>query len=367
MPSAKSGLTRRSWITSSLALLSLPAEAESQGGLVSLALNENPFGPSPRATSAIAAEVANLCRYSGGEADALVRKIVTRENISADTIVLGEILDLLGLYLALDGGAGGEFVYSEPGYTALVDAVAPVGGVVVGVPLNAALENDLSAISARVGARTRAVYLVNPHNPSGTVSNAATFRHFVRELARKTTVIVDEAYLEYLPDFAARSVVDLTRAGENVVVFRTFDKIYGLAGLAFGYAIAPAKLAAALKRKGIGAPHSLNRLTLAAASASVDDEGFVAATRMKVTAEREKWNAFFDRHQIRHSAATANFVFFETRKPQQEIADFLQARGLKIARAFPPLDRWVRITVGLPIENAAAREAIKALLRPTAP
>ncbi len=364
MRMAADGMTRRGSIGAGLALLSLPAVAQPQGGMVSLALNENPFGPSPRASAAIAGEFAKLCRYSGGEAEALAHQIAKREAIAAEQIVLGEILDLLGLYLALDGGPGGEFVYSEPGYTALVDAVAPAGGIVIGVPLNATLENDLDAIAARIGARTRAVYLVNPHNPSGTVSDTKRFKQFVQALAQKTTVIVDEAYLEYLPDFAARSVVDLTRAGDNVVVFRTFDKIYGLAGLAMGYAVAPAGLAAALKRKGIGAPHSLNRLTLAAVSASLDDAGFVEATRLKVAAEREKWNAFFARFHIRHANAVGNFVFFETGRPHPEIAAALRSRGIEIARAFAPFDHWVRITIGLPEENARAQGAVAELLHP---
>jgi len=103
------------------------------------------------------------------------------------------------------GRASGEFIYSEPGYTALVDAVAPRGGVVVGVPVNAHLENDLSAIAARVTDRTRAIYVVNPHNPTGTVSEAVPFEAFLIEMAKRTTVIVDEAYLEFEPDFAQKT------------------------------------------------------------------------------------------------------------------------------------------------------------------
>ena len=111
-----------------------------------------------------------LYSYSHDETTQLTAAIVARENIAPEQIVLGETLDVLGLYLAARGGPGSEFIYSEPGYTALVDAVAPAGGLVVGVPLDARLENDLDAIASRVGPRTQAVYLVNPHNPSGTVS-----------------------------------------------------------------------------------------------------------------------------------------------------------------------------------------------------
>ena len=241
--------------------------------------------------------------------------------------------------------------------------MGPGGGGVVGVPLDPNLHNDLPAIAAKVNPRTRAIYLVNPHNPTGTVSDAATFAAFVREMSRRTLVIVDEAYLEFEPDFDARTVVGLTRTGENVVVFRTFGKMYGLAGLAVGYALAPKPLAASLKRAGIGTPETLTRPALAAAAASLRDEYYVATTRAKVVAEREKWNRLFDTLKLRHSDSRGNFVFFETGRPHREVAEALGAKGIEIGRAFPTYDRWVRISIGLPEENALARTAIADLLK----
>lgn len=264
-------------------------------GLTRLALNENPFGPSPLAVDAIRNALPEIARYAGDDARALEQQIADREGVSPDQVIIGELLDALGLQLALGGGPGGEFIYSEPGYTALVDAVAPGGGVVVGVPLNAHLENDLPAIAARVTARTRSIYLVNPHNPTGTVTDAVPFKAFLSEIAERTLVIVDEAYLEFEPDFAQQTVMDLTRGGANVVVFRTFGKIYGLAGISIGYAVAPKALAASLKRSGLGAAHSLNRLALSAAAASLRDAGYVDEIRWKVVEERQKWHELLER------------------------------------------------------------------------
>ena len=257
-------LTRRDYLTASGLALGAMALSAAKGNAdaapralrARLSLNENPFGPSPRALQAIRDQSAELWRYVDDEADVLTPAIVAREGVSADQIVLGEILEALGRHLAASGPAGAEFIYSEPGYTALVNAVRPAGGVVVGVPLNDRLENDLAAIAAKVTGKTRAVYLVNPHNPSGTVSDAVSFTAFVRDLSQRATVIVDEAYLEFEPDFAQRTVAGLTRAGGNVIVFRTFGKLYGLAGLNVGYAIAPKPLAASLKRAGIGTPET---------------------------------------------------------------------------------------------------------------
>jgi histidinol-phosphate aminotransferase len=330
--------------------------------LTDLSLNENPFGPSPLAMEAIQNALSGIARYAGDDAHALEQQIADREGVSPDQIILGEILDSLGLQLALDGGAGSEFVYSEPGYTALVDAVAPGGGVVVGVPLDAHLENDLPAIAARVTARTRAVYIVNPHNPTGTVSEAVWFKAFLREMAKRTTVIVDEAYLEFEPDFAAKTAVELTRSGANVVVFRTFGKIYGLAGMPMGYAVAPKAVADFLRRKGVGSAHTLNRLALAAAAASLRDPGYVDGLRLKVVEERQKWHSLLDMMGRRRADSKGNFVFFETGQPHEVIAGRLFSEGMEIARAFPPFDRWVRISIGLPAENTRARDAIKKLL-----
>ncbi|MEJ1968249.1 MAG: aminotransferase class I/II-fold pyridoxal phosphate-dependent enzyme [Rhizomicrobium sp.] len=362
------GVTRRAWLGAVAAggvALSAASEAASTPRPTAparLSLNENPFGPSPLARRAILEQLDQADRYVGAEARALEEQIAAVEGVSADQIILGEILDALGLQLALDGGPGGEFLYSAPGYTALVDAVAPGGGVVVGVPLNDRLENDLPAIAADITARTRAIYLVNPHNPSGTVSETAAFKAFLRVAAAQTTVIVDEAYLEFEPDFADRTAAALTRAGANVIVFRTFAKIYGLAGLSIGYAVAPKPLAASLKNKGLGAPHALNRLALAAAAASLRDTGYIPAVRAKVIAERQAWNTLLDGLGVRRSDSRGNFVFFEAGRPYETFAAALLAEGIEIARPFPPLDRWVRIAIGLPDENARARAAVRRLL-----
>ena len=326
-------------------------------------MNENPFGPSPLALQAIRAQLTDLSRYAGEEVAELTKTIAEREDIATDQIVLGEALDALGLYLSANGGPGGEFVYSEPGYTALVNAVSPAGGVVVGVPLNEHLENDLPAIAAKVNAHTRAIYLINPHNPTGTVSEASQFIDFVHELSKRALVIVDEAYLEFTPDFERRTVAGLVRNGAQVVVFRTFSKIYGLASLAIGYTLAPARLAASLKNFGIGAFYDLNRLSLMAANASLKDPNYVAIVRENVAAERDAWHDLFRTLNIRFAELHGNFVFFNSGRPHQAVAAALAAQGIDIGRAYPPLDTWVRISIGLPEDNAIARRTVAELLR----
>jgi histidinol-phosphate aminotransferase len=332
---------------------------------IRLSLNENPFGPSPLALQAIeAAQIEGLSRYTGDELTALTNAIAARENVTPDQIVLGEILNVFGLYMSALGGPAGEFIYSEPGYTTLVDAVAPAGGIVIAVPLNERLENDLSAIAGRVGGRTRAVYLVNPHNPTGTVSEPAQFINFVRELSRRTLVIVDEAYLEFAPDFEKRTVAALVRGGDRVAVFRTFSKIYGLASLVIGYMLAPAELATSVRRLGIGAFFDVNRLSLVAAIASLKDTDYVASVRARVAVERDTWHTLFRQRNAHFSESQGNFVFFDSGRPHHIMAAALAAQGIEIGRSHPPLDTWVRISIGLPEDNAIARHAVAKLLHP---
>ena len=333
--------------------------------LVRLSLNENPYGPSPAAVAALQREFSYLCRYTGAEYEGLVGVIAAREGVAQEQIILGEILEPLGTYLSLQGGPGGEFIYSDPGYTALIDSAAAVGGRAVGVPLSSQMENDLPAIAAKVNEHTRAVFLVNPHNPTGIVSDTDQLKNFARATSRRALVIVDEAYLEFADHFAQRTLADLVRGGENVIVFRTFAKVYGLAGLDIGYGLMPKPIAKALSAQGLNNPHLFNRLAVAAAAASLQDASYVAGVTRQVTQEREKWFELFRALKLKFTPSRGNFVFFETGMPNAEFAAALLKDGVAIGHAFPPYDRWARISIGLPHENAIARAAVRKSLRPS--
>jgi histidinol-phosphate aminotransferase len=334
-----------------------------EGEVARLSLNENPLGPAPGVGTALDGERGKLSRYTGVELDALLNAIAAKEEIPREQIILGEILEPLGTYLSLQGGPGGEFVYSDPGYTALIDAAVAVGGRAVGVPLNSRLENDLPALAARVNERTRTLYLVNPHNPTGIVSDAEELRNFTRNTSRRTLVIVDEAYLEFADHFAQRTLTDLVRAGQNVIVFRTFAKVYGLAGLDIGYGLVPPAIARTLTARGVNNPHLFNRLAVAAATASLKDAEYVVRVTQQVAAQRDQWSQLFRELQVRHTPSSANFVFFESGMPHAEFSGALLKEGIEIGHLFPPYDRWARVSIGLPEENSRARAAVRKILQ----
>lgn len=233
------------------------------------------------------------------------------------------------------------------------------------VPLNADLANDLPAIERAVATDTLAVSLVNPHNPSGTVDDPAALAGFMTRVAPRTLVVVDEAYLEYDDDFARRSAIRFVREGANVLVFRTLAKIYGLAGLSIGYAVGPSALIAELAQAGVGAPHSLNRLSLAAAGAALGDQAHVAGVRARTARERTRITAELDRLRLRHTDSRADFVFFDAGTGAKAARDAFKAANIEIARPFPPLDAWLRVTIGTPPENDAVIAVLRELPRST--
>jgi len=332
--------------------------------LVRLSLNENPYGPSPNVGRAVELEFDRLSRYADEPlARQLAEQIAEHEHIPVEQVVLGEILDLLGLFLGSSGGPGGEFLYSRPGYLALINAAAHVGGIGVPVPLNAQYQNDLVALKSKVNAKTRAIYLINPHNPTGTISDDETFKSFLRESSQSAVVVVDEAYLEYTSDFTTRSAVSLVREGANVVVFRTFDKIHSLAGMPIGYVLAPRSLADALRKQGAGNAEGLGRPNLVAASVALADTTHVENTRRAIANERGIWLSVLRELNLPHTDTRTNFVFFDSGRPQPELAAAMRERGIDIGRAHAPYTNWARITIGLPSENLRAQNALRASLK----
>ncbi len=366
---------RRHWLRAGLTTAAVAALAPVAGSaaaaapsaaaatdLLRLDLNESSYGPSPRVGPAVQRALVEAPRYvSAAQLQALQVQIAALEGVAPEQVIVGEVLEALGQHLALSEGAGG-FIYSVPGYGALVDAARPFGGRAVEVPLNARLENDLPALLAAIAPDTRALFVVNPHNPSGTLSPGADFDRFVSAAQARTLVIVDEAYLDYREDAATLSAVRLLLQGQNVVVFRTLGKIHALAGLQVGYALAPTGLAGALRQRGVGGAHAQNQLSLAAAAAALADTAHVAQVRRSVALERQRWQQVLTGLGLRSTEAAGNFVFVDTGRPHAAVAAGLLQQGVRIARVFAPYDTWVRITIGTPAENRRAQLALRHVL-----
>lgn len=379
MRAAPEVLSRRQWLVSSGAALAglalssrfLNEELRAQVSAERLAavapvkarlsLNENPFGPSPAAVAAMEAAVKGnqTSRYPYARMGELISLIAAKEGVPTECIVpsvgSGEILESVGIQFGLKSG---DVVYATPGYVQLPRAADAVGGKLVGVPLTASLEHDLGAMAA--AAKPAAiVYLANPHNPTGTVVEPGALRTFIKDVARRAFVFIDEAYLDIADNYAGRTVVDLVNSVPNLLVARTFSKIYGLAGMRIGYGVTSPAFATELRKYAIG---SLTGPSIEAAVASLRDSTYVAATRAKIVEERAKQEALLRELGKEFAASQTNFVFFNTGRPHAEVQAAMLAQGVGIARAFPPMLEWARISIGLPEENARARAALRKVL-----
>lgn len=329
-------------------------------GLVQLSLNENTLGASPDAIAAMRAHLDLTCRYPYGLTSTLIRTIAEKEGVTPDHILLGvgsgELLEACGAHFSREPG---EVVSARPGYLQMVGAMERHGCTVVSVPVNDRLEHDLDAMAARVGPATRCVYVCNPNNPTGTLVPAARLRDFTIAVAKQAPVFIDEAYLDCADDYAGNTLVGLVREGHNVVIARTFSKIYGLAGQRIGYAVMAPDLAKAVRGHMTG---TMNLLGVVAAQASLNDTTFVARARRQIKAGRDALIAVLQEKGRRYAEPQGSFVFFHTGQPIAEFQAKMRAAGVIVARPFPPLFDWCRISIGTPAEMAVAHAALRQVL-----
>jgi histidinol-phosphate aminotransferase len=361
-------LSRRELLTASALLLAGPRAAlraaegtpASADQPIILCWNENPYGPSPAARAAVSEAIASSCRYPDDEMPPLMATLATREGVSADCIVTGtgsgELLRALGMLAAR---AGGEIVAAQPTYNELTRYAEGCGAKVKFVPVDAKLRHDLSAMQAAVSARTRAVYLCNPNNPTGTTLAAADIRAFVAALPDHVTTIVDEAYLDFVVAPEVTTLADLTQGAHRVVVLRTFSKIHGMAGIRCGYGIARADVAKELAAARMTTP---NVFAVRAARASLTDQAFLTDTRRRILASRLKITTELVRLKLRYAEPQGNFVFFDTGMPLKRFTELMRARNILVGRRFAPFDSWCRITIGTEPEVDAFLSALPAVL-----
>jgi histidinol-phosphate aminotransferase len=358
-PTGPPRLSRRSALLGAAGLLSplaarlvladavpLRQAAAARDAVLLLNGNENPYGPSPAAREAILANLGEVPWYAEGSIETLRAQIAQRELVAPGQVVIGsgsgELLRIAGL-LAAASMPGGELVAARPTYEELPEFATLMGLKLRWVAADASLRHDLGAMRAAVGERTRLVYVCNPNNPTGTVVTREALEAFVRSLPAGVTVVVDEAYVDFVDEPGVASVAPLVQRVPNLVVLRTFSKLHGLAGLRVGYAVTTPALAADLARYSLVWP---NTLGLAAASASLGDVAFQTATRKAIVDDRARIHAALDRLGLRHTNAQGNFVFFDTGQPVKTFQDAMRAQGIRVGRRFDVYDTWSRVTIG---------------------
>ena len=328
---------------------------------IKLASNENPLGPSPRAVDAIGQAVKNLHRYPISGCYDLCERLSQRFDIAKNNIIIGngsdDIIAMLARVLLQPGD---EAVLPLPSFLFYEIMIRCSGAIPVEVPL---IDNftDLDGMIARIGPKTRLVFLTNPHNPTGALIAKDALDEFVTALPENVVLIIDEAYIEFVRAPNCPNSIDYLDSGKMVVGLRTFSKAYGLAGLRIGYGLMPSYLAELLNR--VRQPFNVNSLAQAAAVAAFDDEGFLKDTVNLVSAELDFIYDALDNLGIEYLQTQANFLLIKVGKSANAVFEALLKQGIIVrsmdSYGYPDC---IRVNVGLHSENLRLLEALKVVL-----
>jgi histidinol-phosphate aminotransferase len=331
-------------------------------GLVRLDKNENPSGPFASARKAIEAAMIDAGRYPGTNEAVLVDAIARLHGVKTEQVVMGAgSSEILKLCTERFTAVGRPLVGAQPTFESPAALAAQLKRPVVNVPLTRTLHIDLDRMAA-ASRGAGLVFLCNPNNPTSTVHSAAAVRAFIARVRREspaTMILVDEAYHEYVEDPAYQTMVPDTK-DPKIIVSRTFSKVYGMAGLRVGYAIAAAETAALLRPWRVES--AVNQFGIAGALASLEDSTALkaeVARNRDVRAIATKW--FVDRGYT-VAKSDSNFVFADIKRPVQSVISACFEKGVAVGRPFPPLNTHLRLSIGLQPEVEKALEVLKGVL-----
>ena len=320
--------------------------------------NENPLGPCSDARDAIAEITANSGRYQTWLTEGLIKQFAQQEGLKPDYVRAfpGSGQPLHFTVLAFTSAAR-SYVTADPGYEAGMHAAKVSGARVRTVPLTSTFGHDVKAMVA-AAPDAGLFYICTPNNPTGTLTAHSDIEYLVEHKPKGSIVLVDEAYIHFSD---ASTSLDLVKADKDVVVLRTFSKIYGMAGLRCGLAVARPDLLD--KISGFSGWNSLPVTAVAAAITSLGDPTLVPA-RKKINADvRSETFAFLDRYGYKYTPSASNCFMLDARRPTKEVIDAMAARNVYIGRAWPVWPTHVRITVGSKAEmekfQAAFREVMQ--------
>ena len=332
------------------------------GELVKLASNETPWAPHPDVLAAIQSQLGTLNRYPDPEGTKLRQAIAARCDVGPERIALGngsvEIL-LAAAEAILEPGA--EIVYAWPSFSMYPHLAAMTGARAVTVPLDGDARHDLEAMLAEVTAATRILVVCNPNNPTATALPVAAIEDFVSQVPRHVCVVVDEAYVEFNALQDPDESLDLLAKHPNVVLLRTFSKVYGLCGLRVGYAIGAAAFRDAVNR--VRQPFAVNALAQAAATEALGHQDEVERRVERTIVERVHVESELSDRGLRTSESQANFTWVSVDDEPAVLAG-LAERGV-IVRGGADLGSagHLRVTFGTRPENERFLAALDAVIK----
>jgi histidinol-phosphate aminotransferase len=270
--------------------------------------------------------------------------LATKHGVDPESIIITggstEGLKIAGITFTADGG---EIIAAKPTFLAMMQYAEMWGANINWVPVDENYGYDLQEIEKRISSKTKMVFLCNPNNPTSTLLPADELTDFCSSVSKKTIVFSDEAYYEYIDDPNYPSMIDLVKKGENVVVSKTFSKVYGMAGMRIGYLIAKPEIAQIIKRNVVAMS---NVYAIEGAKEALKDEEFFKFSIQKNKEAKELIYKTLDHLELEYAKSSTNFVFFKSGRDINELGSQMLAKGVKIGRAFPPFLDHCRISTG---------------------
>jgi histidinol-phosphate aminotransferase len=328
-------------------------------GAIRINSNENPLGPCAAARDAVAAITPNAGRYHFSLTEGLVKLFCEQQQLKPEN-VLAYAGSTPGLYFtaAAFTSPKASFVTAEPGYEAGAGAAKAIGARVVNVPLTKTWSHDVKNMAAVSDAGV--FYICTPNNPTGTLTSLEDVEYLVEHKPNGSVVLVDEAYIHFSD---APTCIDMVKAGKDVIVLRTFSKLYGMAGLRCGFAIARPDLLKKLESWGGMNPMPVT--ACAAATASLKDASLVAERKDVNTKVRQATFAWLDKNGYTYSPSVSNCFMLKAGKPAKEVIAAMAKQNVYIGRPWPSMPDWVRITVGTQSEMEQFQIAFQNFMKGT--
>jgi histidinol-phosphate aminotransferase len=315
-----------------------------EGGIVRLSANENPYGPSSKALQAMTDSFGLACRYPDEHNNLLIDKLAKLNGVSHDQILLGdgsgEILKLCAE--TFTGPQNGKLVAADPTFEAILNGASANGAEVVKVPLTSSFGHDLPKMLT--AAKGGLIYICNPNNPTASITPKDELHEFIAKTTPDTMILVDEAYFHYADSPDYESVIPLVEERPNLIVSRTFSKIYGMAGLRCGYCVAQKETVERMRRNQMW--DSVNCMALAAATASLDDPDHVPNGQRLNREAKTFVISELDKMGYKQIPSQANFIMFDCKRPVVPIIKAMKERNVHVGRLFPALPNHMRLTIG---------------------
>lgn len=337
-------------------------------GLVRIGSNENPYGPAATVLDAVQNAAMEGNRYPGPAQQKLVETIAAKFSVPREYVLLsGGSGDILRATVTAFTGKTKALVTGSPSYEAPMRTAQHVGALLREVPLDANMRLDLGVMASRA-AGAGLVYICNPNNPSSTAVPAADVQALVEKVVKTsptTRILVDEAYFEYADLAGFDTAVPLTQKYPQVIVARTFSKIHAMAGMRAGYAIAQPKTLELMREYHSASGMSV--MTMAAATASLQDVDNMDRNRTLNRDVRKKTIAAFENAGYKVAASDANFIFVNIKRDARGFQDACRKKGIAVGRSFPPLLTWARISIGTSEEMDTAIPVFMDVLSGPAP